>query len=303
MNQKIVIAGGTGALGSLVANAYCAKGWEVVVLTRTAGYTINGIRHVTWDGRTLAGWVTELEGAEAVVNLAGRNINTRFTPENRREILDSRIQSTALIGDAILRCALPPKVWVNAGGISIYASSASVRDERDEPDGTSFLAEVSKAWEEAFRYAVSPGTRKVQLRISSVLMYKKGLLAPLVKLARLGLGGTIGTGNQYISWIHGVDFVNLVVWLIDDASVTGIVHASSPNPMTNRDFLRALRHRLGVTVGVPAPAWAAKFGARLIGTEPELALSGHRVVSHVLAAEGFRFDFPELNDALDNLVL
>lgn len=302
--SKIVIAGGTGALGSLLADTYIAKGWEVIVLTRSAGRSSdNGLRHVVWDGRSLGAWAAELEGAEAVVNLAGKNINTRFTSENRREILNSRIRSTTLIGDAILRCRRPPKVWVNAGGISIYASAESTRDERDVPDGTSFLAEVSKAWENAFTYAVAPGTRKVQLRIGSVLLAKKGMLAPLVKLARLGLGGSIGTGNQYISWIHGLDFVNLVVWLIEGTSVVGIVHASGPNPVTNRDFLQVLRRRLGVAIGIPAPTWAAKFGAFLIGTEPELALSGHRVISRVLTDEEFRFDFPELGDALDNLVL
>jgi len=303
MSNRIVVAGGSGALGSLLVDAYGQAGWKVVVLSRLAARPMGNLRRVAWDGQTLGNWVGELEGATAVVNLVGRSINTRFTARNKQEIRDSRVLSTAAIGDAILRSSDPPKVWINAGGISIYRSSAVLRTEDDSPDGTDFLAQVSRAWEAAFAQAVTPKTRKVQLRIGSVLLSKGGMLAPLVKLAKFGLGGPIGNGDQYISWIHEQDFVKLISWLISDRHLTGIVHSSNPNPVQNKDFMLALRKCLGIPIGLPNREWSTKLGGWIIGTEPELVLSGHRVVSKVLGDEGFRFDFPELGAALHNLIV
>ncbi len=303
MPSKIIIAGGTGALGTLLSNAYTEQRWEVVVLGR-AGYQVPGnARYVRWNASTLGDWADELEGATAVVNLAGRSVNTRFTAKNKREILDSRVWTTKLIGEAISRCRHPPAVWINAGGISIYPPSATTFTESDRPKGTDFLAQVSQQWEAAFANAITPVTRKVQLRISSVLLSRGGMLGPLVKLAKLGLGGTVGRGDQYVSWIHQDDFVRLVDWLIKNEHVDGLVHASSPNPVTNADFMQALRRKIGVPVGMPNPAWAVSLGAWLIGTEPQLALDGRRVVSRVLEEAGFQFNFPELNVALRNLTL
>ncbi len=301
--SKIVIAGGTGALGGLLADFYVAKGWEVVLLTRSVRPSTQVIRYVMWDGRTLGKWADELIDAKAVVNVAGRSINTRFTENNKQKILDSRIDSTAIIGEAIGISKRPPEVWINAGGISIYEPSDILRTEADVPDGTGFLAGVSRAWETVFAEADTPVTRKLQLRISSVLTSKGGILSPLVKLTKLGLGGTIGSGRQYVSWIHEQDFVKLVDWCIRSRNVQGILHTSSPNPTQNKDFMRALRKRLSVSYGLPNYEWSTKIGAWLIGTEPELALSGHRVVSHRLQEEEFTLDFPELPDALHNLML
>ncbi|WP_353197019.1 TIGR01777 family oxidoreductase [Parapedobacter defluvii] len=301
--SKIVIAGGTGALGKLLADFYVAMGWMVIVLTRSAWSSVPAIRYVTWDGKTLDTWADELTGAAAVVNLAGRSINTRFTANRKQEILDSRIDSTAVIGEAISICKSPPKVWINAGGIAIFGSSSALKTEADVPDGTDFLSLVSRQWEQVFSASMTPATRKIQLRISSVLLSGRGILSPLVKLTKLGLGGTVGSGNQYVSWIHNQDFVKLVDWLIVNETIVGIVHASSPNPVTNRDFMQALRKKLRIPFGIRNPTWSTKLGAWLIGTQPELALLGHRVVSGVLGDKGFVFDFPELPAALRNLML
>ena len=303
MSGKIIIAGGTGLLGTLLSNAYIAQGWEVVVLGHANSRASGNARHVHWNGRTRGDWVGELEGATAVVNLAGRSINTRFTAKNKKEILDSRVLSTSVIGDAVAGCSIAPKVWINAGGVSIFGPSPVPLTEHDLPNGTDFLAHVSQRWEAAFADADTPATRKVQLRIGSVLLAEGGMLAPLVKLAKWGLGGTVGPGDQYVSWIHERDFVKLIDWLIEHGRISGKVHACSPHPVKNKDFMKAVRRALGVRFGLPSPEWATRIGAWLIGTEPELVLSGNRVVSQVLADEGFDFDFPELDAALRNLML
>lgn len=303
MSGKIVIAGGSGALGSLLVDAYGKAGWEVVVLTRSASSGLGHARYLTWDGETLGDWAETVDGATVVVNLAGKSINTRFTEASKREIWESRVKSTAVVAEAIRRSKRPPRLWINAGGISIYGPSEALRTEADVPDGTGFLAQVARAWEAAFAAAVTPATRKVQFRISSVLLSEGGMLTPLARLVRLGLGGTIGSGRQYLSWIHERDFVKLVDWTAGNQAVQGIVHASSPYPVQNVDFMRALRKRLGMPFGLPSPEWSTRLGARLIGTEPELVLSGRRVVSERLEKAGFQFNFPELRDALQNLVL
>jgi len=303
MRGKIVIAGGTGALGTLLSNAYIKQNWEVVALGRSGAGALGKARHVHWNGRTIGDWAGELEGAAAVVNLAGRSVDTRFTAKHKREILESRVMSTTVIGEAISRCHHRPAVWINAGGISIYAPSAAIRTEHDRPEGTDFLAQVSQQWEAAFANTATPMTRKVQLRMGAVLLSEGGMLGPLVKLAKLGLGGTVGHGDQYVSWIHEGDFVKLVDWLIQNGHVSGVVHASSPNPVTNADFMHALRKRVGAPVGIPTPTWAVRLGAWFIGTEPQLALDGRRVVSHVLDEAGFQFDFPEIQRALHHLML
>ena len=303
MPNKIIIAGGTGALGTLLRDAYAAQGWEVGILGRSSPRELRGAKLVHWDGCTLGGWADALEGATAVVNLAGQPIDVRFTTKNKRKIRESRVSSTSVIGEAIGRCRIPPRVWINAGGISIFEPSPRLVTESSQPAGTDFLAAVSQQWEAAFHGVDTPSTRKVQLRIGSVLLTRGGMLAPLVRLAKLGLGGTIGRGDQYVSWVHQHDFVKLIGWLIQHENIAGTIHACSPHPVTNSDFMSAVRQACGVRFGLPAPVWLARAGARLIGKEPDLVLSGRQVVSQVLAEEGFEFDFPELHAALRNLIL
>ncbi|MGV3761211.1 TIGR01777 family oxidoreductase [Parapedobacter sp.] len=303
MSSKIIIAGGTGALGTLLSKAYSELGWEVVVLGRSESPMLRKARYIRWDGRSLGDWAGELDSATAILNLAGRPVDTRFTAKNKREILQSRVLTTTVIGEAIARCPTPPEVWINAGGISIFEPSSVLINENDVPDGMGFLAWVSRQWEASFADADTPTTRKVQLRMGSVLLSKGGMLAPLVKLAKLGLGGTVGPGNQYVSWIHEGDFVKLIDWLVARKSIMGVIHACSPNPVKNETFMRALRKRINAPIGLPTPTWMVRWGARLIGTEPQLALDGHRVTSKVLRDAGFQFDYPDVGHALDNLML
>ena len=300
---KLVIAGGTGDLGSAIIRYYYSKSdHEVVVLSRAPHSDTDRLRYVLWDGRSVGDWYHELNAADVVINLAGEIINCRFTTLNRDRIRRSRIDATRVIGEAIQQVLVPPRLWINASGISIYEPSAVTLTESDEPRGTDFLAQVTRDWEEAFLVCHAPNTRKVCLRISSVLMTGRGMLKPLIRLVCFGLGGRIGSGDQYVSWIHEADFAQLVNWVIQRDDVYGVIHACSPNPVRNRDLMTALRRALKQPFGVPNYTWATRFGSFLIGAEADLVLSGRRIVSRRLEAEGFVFTYPEINDAIRNLV-
>lgn len=299
---KLIIAGGTGWLGSAIIRYYSNTENEIVVLTRSVRPSGNGVRYMYWDGRSVGDWYQTLDGADAVINLAGESINCRFTTRNKDRIWRSRIDATNAIGEAIHQVLVPPKLWINASGISIYETSDVLRDESDEPRGTDFLARVTRDWEEALQANHTPNTRKVWLRISSVLLANGGMLKPLVRLVRFGLGGRIGTGKQYVSWIHEADLVRLVDWIIEHGNIYGVVHASSPNPVRNKDLMAALRQALNMPFGLPNYAWATRLGGLLIGVDADLVLSGRRIISKRLLADGFIFNYPEINDAIRTLV-
>ncbi len=303
-SRKLIIAGGTGALGSILIEQYLDTDTEVVVLTRAARPDHHNIRYVQWDARTLGTWVKELEGATAVVNLVGKSVNCRYTEANKAEIVRSRVDATAAIGKAIQQATAPPQVWINAGSAAIFGNAGpSIKTEESVDFGEGFSPDVCKQWEVAFQDAPTPLTRKVILRIGVVLQTGEGVLKPFVRLARFGLGGPIGSGEQYLSWLHGTDFARLVEWVIEREQLEGVLHACSPYPVKNRDFMRAIRKEIGVPFGLPNPAWSTKIGAYLIGTESELVLSGRRVVSRILEKEKFEFRFPEIVVAFRNLAL
>lgn len=301
--QKIILAGGSGLLGERLARHFDAAGWEVIILSRSVLPRFCVGRWQQWDGCTAGPWMEVLEGAAAIVNLSGRSIYTRFTARNRRVITDSRVLSTQVLGEAIRRRRQAPRLWINAEGIAIYRPSAVLRSEADQPDGTDFLAQVAHAWERAFFEIGTPATRKVILRISLVMTAGGGGLQPLRRIARLGLGGPIGSGDQYVSWIHEHDFVRLVDWLIHHDRITGAVHACSPHPVPNRELMAAIRAAQGVPVGIPSPTWLTRLGACVVGVAPEPILTGRKVVSTVLQDAGFTFEFPEIRGALHNLIV
>lgn len=302
--RKLIVAGGTGALGSIITARYPNTDTEVVVLTRNALPDQHNVRYVRWDAATLGIWAAELEGATAVVNLVGKSVNCRYTRANKREIIQSRVDATTVIGKAIQQTTSPPRVWINAGSAAIFGNAGpAIKTEESMDFGEGFSPEVCKQWEAAFRDAHTPLTRKIMLRIGVVLQNGGGVLKPFVRLARFGLGGPIGSGEQYLSWLHETDFVRLVEWVIEQEEVEGVLHACSPFPVKNRDFMRAIRKELGVPFGLPNPAWSTKIGAYLIGTESELVLSGRRVVSRVLEKEQFEFRFPKIADTFRNLAL
>jgi uncharacterized protein (TIGR01777 family) len=297
---RIILAGGTGFLGRALAHAWLSRGAEVVVLTRRPRPD-GGAREVAWDGRTPGAWGRELEAATAVVNLAGRSVDCRYTPENRRAVLESRVYSVRAIGEAIGACIRPPRVWVQAGSLAVHGNAGDRVLDDTSPPGEGFSADVCRSWEAAFEEWPTPRTRKVFLRIAFVLG-RGGALATLARLARLGLGGTIGPGRQYVSWLHVDDFVRLVDWAIARDEATGVYAATGPLPVRNAVFMRTLRRAVRRPIGAPAPAWAVRLGARLLGTEPELALHGRRGIPRRLLAEGFVFRHTDLDRALADLL-
>jgi uncharacterized protein len=308
---KLVIPGGSGQLGSGLANAFAGEGHEVVVLSRAAHGDAGPVRQVSWDGKTVDTWAAELEGADAVVNLAGRSVNCRYTRANRRTILESRIESTNAVGQAIAACTRPPRVWLQASTATIYAHRYDAPndehtgviggDEPDIPETWRFSIEVARAWEQALADAVTPQTRKVALRTAIVMSTDKGgAFDILLSLVRRRLGGASGDGRQYVSWIHEADFARAIRWLIE-SDLAGPVNAAAPHPLPNADFMRALREAWGVRVGLPATRWMLELGAVFLRTETELVLKSRRVVPTRLVDAGFTFSHPAWPEAAHDL--
>jgi len=306
--QRLILAGGSGFLGQTLARHFLAAGWEVVVLSRTprAG---RPAREVAWDAETVSDWTRELDGATAVINLTGRTVDCRYTPENRRQILESRVNSTRAIGQAIAQCSQPPGVWLNASSATIYrhtfgpawdesgtdfAPTPAVKDE--------FSLEVIHAWEKALNEAPTPRTRKVALRTTMVLGHGRNSVFPvLCRLARLGLGGRMGSGEQFVSWLHEVDFCRAVEWLIEHNEISGAVNLAAPNPLTNTEMMRSFRELVGAPFGLPATEWMLEIGAVFLRTETELILKSRRVVPGRLLKSGFTFRFPTMREAIADL--
>jgi uncharacterized protein (TIGR01777 family) len=307
---KIVIPGGSGQVGTILARAFHGDGHDVLVLSRRP--RSRPWRVVEWDGVHLGAWCREIEGSDVVINLAGRSVNCRYTSANRREILQSRVSSTRVVGEAIARSARPPRAWLQASTATIYAHRYDgANDERsgvlggDEPSAPSswrFSIEVAQAWERAFDAAVTNGTRKVALRSAMTLSPDAGgVFDTLVRLVRRGLGGAAGHGRQFMSWIHYEDFVAAVRWLINRDDIDGIVNVASPNPLPNQEFMRVLREASGIPFGLTASKWMLEVGAVLMRTETELILKSRRVVPARLLETGFTFRYPEWRGAARDL--
>src|ERR1051325_1031914 len=296
--KRIILAGGSGFLGTLLARALAARGDSVVVLTRRPSLREDEVREESWDGRTVGHWAGLLNGAHGVFNFAGRSIDCRFTEKNRREIIASRVNSTRAIGEAIRRCAEPPAVWVQAAGDAIYGDSDDRWHDETSPPGAGFLVETCRLWEQAFNESPTPKTRRMLTRIGFVLSAEGGALPKLAGLARWGLGGRAGNGRQYISWIHAQDLVRIFLRALDSQGMEGVFNATAPNPVTNDEFMRDLRRALHRPWSPPVPAWAVRVGGWLMGTEPALALTGRRCRPKRLGGFGFWFRFPGLGRAL-----
>jgi len=307
--MKIVIPGGSGQVGTLLARACLEDGHEVVVLSRQP--QTHPWRVMTWDGVTLGPWAGELDGCDAVINLAGRSVNCRYSAANRKAILDSRVLSTRVVGQAIAHAARPPRVWLQASTATIYAhrydapndeASGRIGEGPDVPDAWTFSIDVARAWEIALDEAAVPQTRKVALRSAITLSPDRGgIFDTLLALVRRGLGGTAGDGRQFISWIHHEDFVRAVRWLIDHDDLAGAVNLAAPNPLPNAAFMRVLREAWGTPVGLPATEWMLEAGAVFLRTETELILKSRRVVPRRLLEHGFEFTYPLWPDAARDL--
>ena len=303
----IVIAGGSGFLGVSLATHLAALGRSVVILSRNPPKPNGPWRHVSWDARTLGEWRRELDGAAGLVNLVGRSVDCIKTPDHQDEILRSRVEATRVLGQAVRTVDNPPLVWVQMSTAHIYGDPPEVICHEDSPYGYGLAPFVARAWEEEFRVSVLPTQRSVVMRTSFVIGRDRGAgggaLARLGMLARLGLGGTVGSGKQGMSWIHETDINRLFERALTEPSMNGPYIASSPNPVSQRDFMRELRHAVGMPIGLRAYSWMVRIGAPvLMRTDPELALFGRYVVSKRLQDERFEFQFPQLREALNNLL-
>ncbi|ALV31066.1 TIGR01777 family oxidoreductase [Streptomyces sp. CdTB01] len=307
--MKIVIPGGTGQVGAILKRALDAAGHEVVILTRHP--RCEGEVH--WDGRALGPWTAEVDGSDVVINLAGRTVSCRYTPVNLREMMDSRVDSARVVGAAIAGAARPPRVWLQMSTATVYAHRFDAPNdeatglvggtEPGVPDYWAYSVEIAKAWEQAQQQAATPATRKVALRSAMVMSPDPGgVFAVLLGLARLGLGGPVAGGAQYVSWIHEHDFVRAVEFLIDREDIAGPVNLAAPHPLPQRAFMRALRSAWGVPVGLPATRWMAEVGAFALRSDTELLLKSRRVVPGRLTREGFDFQYPQWPRAADELV-
>lgn len=309
--MKIVIPGGTGQVGTVLARAFHEDGHEIVVIARTARKCPWPV--VEWDGETIGDWAKEIDGADVVINLAGRSVNCRYNDANRKQMMDSRVRSTRVVGEAIAAAVNPPRVWLQASTATIYAHRFDAANddvdgiisgsEPDAPDTWRFSIEVAKAWEQAANEAVTPKTRKVLMRSAMTMSPDRGgIFDVMLGLVRKGLGGTAGSGRQYISWMHDQDFIRSVYWLIEHEELSGPINLASPHPLPNRDFMRIFRDAWRAPFGLPAMEWQLAIGAFLMRTETELILKSRRVIPKLLTDSGFEFEFPHWEQAARDLV-
>jgi uncharacterized protein len=309
--MRIVIPGGSGQVGTLLRRAFHQDGHEVVVLSRRL--TPRPWRVVAWDGVSLdRAWSDEIDGCDVVINLTGRSVNCRYTPANKREILESRVRSTQVVGQAVAQARRPPRVWLQASTATIYGHRFDAANddvigaiggaEPDAPAHWAFSIDVARAWEDACLQAVTPRTRKVLMRSAMTMSPDAGgIFDTLLGLVRRGLGGQAGDGRQFVSWIHETDFVRAVRWLIERDRLEGPVNLAAPNPLPNATFMRVLREAWGIPAGLPATRWMLELGAIFMRTETELVLKSRRVVPRRLLDDGFVFTHAHWSGAARDL--
>ncbi len=301
--KKLILAGGTGFLGQAIINRFNRNGTEIIVFSRGPSRIHHNVSYVHWDGKTMGAWSHALENSDVLINLTGKSVDCRYKKKNKAEIISSRVNATKILGEAISKVASPPKVWLNSASATIYRNAEDkAMDEHSGEIGTGFSVGVCQVWESAFNECVTPQTRKIAMRISMVMGKGGGVLPVMSKLVKAGLGGKMGTGKQYVSWIHEEDFLNIIEWLIQNEKAKGPYNFAAPTPLTNDDFMTLMRKKLNVKIGLPAAEWMLEVGAFFIRTETELILKSRRVVSARLADEGFVFKFPTADLALTNLL-
>jgi uncharacterized protein (TIGR01777 family) len=307
--MKFVVPGGTGHVGAVLDRALTADGHEVVMLTRSP----RSERQVQWDGSTLGAWAQHIDGSDVVINLAGRSVSCRYTDENLQAMMSSRVDSARVVGEAIAAAARPPKVWLQMSTATIYAHRFDAANddyhgviggsEPGVPGYWTYSTEIARNWEAEQESAVTPQTRKVALRAAMVMSPDRGGVFDVLSwLVRLGLGGSVAGGRQYVSWIHDRDFVRAVRFLIERDEFTGAVNLAAPGPLPQREFMRALRRAWRMPVGLPATAWMAEIGAFAMRSDTELLLKSRRVAPGRLLDAGFAFDYPDWPAAATDLV-
>lgn len=313
-NIKMVIAGGSGFIGSYIAD-YFSKENKIIILSRKmekpenntykqTGYAEKkeNIDIVFWDAKNAGEWNKHIDGADLIINLAGKSVNCRYTEKNKKEIFDSRTNSTEAIGNAIHQAAIPPKLFINAASATIYRHATDKpQDEFTGEFHNDFSVQVCKLWEKVFFEQRTPFTRKIAFRMA-ITLGAGGAIKPYLNLCKFGLGGTQGNGNQMFSWVHINDICRVIEFMWHHADEEGVYNISAPNPVPNKVFMQALRKLTGNNFGIPAPTWLLKAGAWLIGTETELILKSRWVLPAKIISKGFQFRYPYLEDALTNII-
>lgn len=314
MKKKIVIAGGTGFIGTSLIKHF-SNDFKVIVLTRGFSNQQNNIYnrqstlqplpnvdYVSWDAKSPGSWAATLENAALVINLCGKTVNCRYTDKNKQAILKSRTQPTIALGEAIRNCVAPPKLWINSSSATIYRHATDrPQDEHTGEIENDFSVQVCKAWEKSFFDFRTPFTRKVALRMA-VTLGKEGVMVPYFNLLKFGLGGRQGSGHQMYSWIHIDDTANIISWVLDHPEMEGVYNCCSPNPVTNENFMKILRNTAGYTFGLPAHEWMLKIGAKIIGTETELLLKSRWVLPTRLLAAGYSFKYAHIAEAFSEII-
>ncbi len=297
--KKIVLAGGSGYLGSVLANYFSSQANEIIILSRRPQRAVGNIRTLVWDGKSMGNWAHALEGADVLINLTGKSVNCRYTKANRQAILNSRIQSVKVLGEALRSTQNGPEVWIQCASATIYRHATDrFMDEFSGELGDGFSVSVCKAWEEAFEQE-DVQTRKVILRLGLVLGKHDGVYLRFKNLVRFGLGGKQGNGNQFISWIHEYDVASMIDFIVQHKALAGIYNCTSPQPLKNQEFMSVMRKKLMAQIGLPAPSWLLTIGAFIIGTETELILKSRWVMPSRIINEGYTFKYPELSEAIE----
>jgi uncharacterized protein (TIGR01777 family) len=301
--KKIVLAGGSGYIGKVLANYFKDNSDEIVVLSRNLSSTKGKIRTVKWDAKNTGSWISELEGADALINLTGKSVNCRYNEKNKREILESRKNATNILGYAINQLQNPPKTWIQFASATIYRHAMDhSMDEETGEFGDGFSVDVCKNWEQTFWNQQTAQTRKVLLRVSIVFGKTDGVFLRLLNLVRFGLGGKQGSGKQMVSWIHDKDLSRITEWLLRRPEITGTFNAAAPNPISNETLMNTIRKEYAAVIGFNAPAWLLKIGAVIIGTETELILKSRWVIPKRLEEHGFDFEFKTIEKAVHNIL-
>jgi len=301
--QKIILAGGNGYLGGLLAKHFSNITQTVIILARKPQLQKGNISTILWDGKTADTWVEELEGADLLINLCGKNVNCRYTYKNQKEIINSRVVPTRLLGNAIKNLTKPPKLWINVTSSTIYRHAEDhPQDEYTGEIGSGFSIDVCKAWENSFFETELPQTRRVALRMGIVLGLADGAFPRLLNLVKFGLGGKQGDGKQYVNWVHEQDAVRTIEWLFNQNEINGVVNCTAPHAVTNNELMQTIRKVYGISFGLPTPAWLLSIGAAIIGTETELILKSRWVKPAILLDHGFEFQYGKIDEAVHDIL-
>jgi uncharacterized protein len=301
--KKIVLAGGNGYLGSVLANYYRDRADEIIILSRKPKAQSGNIKTLLWDGQTEGDWTSQLEGADLLINLCGKNVNCRYTQANRDEIVASRVLPTALLNRVVAKLQNPPKLWINLASATIYRHAEDrPQDEASGDIGYGFSIDVCKIWEKTFFEVDIPRTRKVALRMGIVLGLHDGAFPRLLNLVKCGMGGPQGDGKQYMSWVHEQDAAKCTEWILQHPDLNGVINCTAPIPLKNTEFMASLRKAYGIPFGLPSPAWFLQMGAAIIGTEIELILKSRWVIPKRLLDSGYQFMFEEAEYAVKDIL-